>query len=487
MPDFPRYNSKSTLNTQPNAVVRNDTSEQLDIVNKATGQVSDITMKWSQAMDSMQETAIKSNIAVGLAQIKNEAELDPNINNEKLQIEKVKKLRQAAMGKGLQNKSLQQQLNFQLDTQEQLATLEINNIYAKKKIDFTRNTTMPNVIEGYHQIKQTSVYNSPQWQDADNKLKSDLEGWRQKGIINYEEKEKLYNQEQELGVKQDIANDNARHEGQSQVLKDLRDSKGRYAFLNSKQRLALIEDNQRRIFQNNQTFKRDIEDLQNTRNNNLIDKAVNREITIADIQAELAIPEEQGGIKRETLLRYQNGVLSGIKNDLNRMLQEKTPNKEPTKRAILVKQYNDLIDNFIDDKTDQWKAKEMLAQAWTDGIINTKEQQFLNNLKGNLKNIEWNRSTNPIVSAIKKVKDFSNMQANPNDENLARKIKTLVNGISSGQDPQVTADNIIRQDVINNNPEVTSYPKEGKRQYNPTLNKYRIIYPDGTIKYEEAK
>lgn len=484
---FPRYNSQakattqiSKLDTRPQEVMREGTADKLDILGQAAGQVADITMKWAQAVDSMQETAVKSSIAVGLAQIKQDSLNDPEINNEKLQIDRMKKLRQAAMGKGLQNKSLEQKLNIELDTQEQLAALEINNIYAKKKIDYTRNVTLPNVIESYHQIKQSSVYNSPQWVKADTDLREEIEKQRVSGIIDYETAGKLYKQEQELGVKENIAKDTATEENQSQVLKDLRDTKGRYAFLDSKQRLELIEDSQRRIFQNNQSFKRDITDLQNERTNNLINKVVSEGLTIADIETELAIPEEKGGMKRATLLTYQRAALRGIENDLNRILQEKTPDKNPTQRAIMVKKYNDLIDDFMDDKTDQWKAKELLAQAYADGIINPKEQQFLNNLKQGLKGIEWNRSTNPLVNIIKGTKEFLRKQSNATDEVIALRMKQLVGGIISGEDPLTASKKVMSDEIKSVFPDYATYPKEGRIKIDNASGRQYKVYPDGS-------
>jgi hypothetical protein len=484
MPEFPRYNSQAQvsnqIDTRPQEVMQTGAGDQAQIIGQAAGQMMDITMKWANAVDNMSETAIKANAATSLAQIKNDALLDPDINGEKNKIEQMKSMRSTVMGKGLQNKTAEQQLGMELDTQISLASLEINNIYAKKKIDFTKNTTIPTVIEGYHQTKQSTQYGSPQWQQADQALRADLEKWRASGIIDYGDMEKLYKQEQELGVKEDIASDTATQESQSQVLKDLKDPKGRYAFLDSKQRLALIEDTQRRIFQNNQTYKRDIETMQGVRNNALIDKAMNREITIADIEAELAIPESAGGMKRETLLKYQNGVLRGIQTDLNTMMKEKSANDSPTKRATMVEQYLGLIDNFIDDKSDQWKAREMLAQAWTDGVINSKEQKFLNDLKNNLKAIEWNRSTNPIASAIKGIKNFLGAQADMTDEERASRIKTLVGGMIEGTTPEAAQVKVESDFVKSRFPDYASYEKEGRVKLDKTSGRQYKVYPDGS-------
>ena len=162
-------------------------------------------------------------------------------------------------------------------------------------------------------------------------------------------------------------------------------------------------------------------------------KMANQEINIHDIEDEEAVPEAAGGMKRTQLLTYKKAVLTGIKGNLDRMLQEKT-NKEPTKRAQAVKQYNDLIENFMDDKSDQWKAKEMLANAYADGIVNSREQKFLNDLKQDLKDIDFNRNTSVIVGAMRGLKDFLHLQTNASDEVIALKMKQLVGGISSGQE-----------------------------------------------------
>ena len=160
MPDFPRVNSQARVNTgldtRPQEVMQQGAGDQLNIIGQAAGQVSDITMKWAAAVDNMAETAIKSNMATGIAQINQESLNDQDINGEKNKIEQLKKLRSSAIGKGLQNKSTEQQLALQLDSQVGIASLEINNIYAKKKILADRLNTQ-NMLENYAGIRSQAV------------------------------------------------------------------------------------------------------------------------------------------------------------------------------------------------------------------------------------------------------------------------------------------------------------------------------------------
>ena len=236
-PVFPRYNSKAqvstSLDTRPQEVMKEGSSDTLDIVNKAAGQVSDITMKWAQAVDNMAETAIKSNVATGLAQIENEAANDPEINNEKLRIDQIKKLRKNAMGKGLQNKSLEQQLGMELDTQSYLATLKINNIYGKKKLlADSLNTT--NLLENYSGIRSQALQagNNTIVEETDKKAFALIQGKVATQILTEAQGKDAWKKYRLGSVDFDIQSDPATIQKSSQVLSELLKGKGgRYSFL----------------------------------------------------------------------------------------------------------------------------------------------------------------------------------------------------------------------------------------------------------------
>lgn len=307
------------------------------------------------------------------------------------------------------------------------------------------------------------------------------------GLYDFEQAEKAKEGFYTTLVRNDIYGDNATEENQSNTLAQLRKgSKGDYKYLPETIRLKMIEESQRRIFQNNQTYKKQITDNQNQRQDNLIDKFASGTATLQDIENELALPENQGGIKREVLLNYQRGLQRGIEKDLNKMLTEKTADKDPTERAQKVGQYLTLIDSFIDDKTDIWHAREKLAQAYSDGVLNAKEQQFLHNMSKDLKTIEQNRSTAPIATAVKALKNWHWfwMHENPSDEEMAVDIKKLLYGVQQGTNPQDMINKITQDRVKTKIPSSVTFSEKGRLMVDKNGNR-AIVYPDGRV--EEVK
>ncbi len=477
MPKLPTYDSQRNITSQLAAPVRNEAKEQAEVGAPLIEAAAEIQQKWNVALDTIQYTSAQASHNTAIADIKSRAVLDPDYNNYPKYAKELEDAKKNSL-KDFQNKQVEQKAALDFGYDNKIADIEIANIFRKKQIDFGQ-VELTRGLDALVQRKISTI--SPEESmkveaDTVNLIKANVDA----GIISREDGEKLLNNTRETEVKYDIYNDTARDEKDSMVLAELKKGEnGMYSFLPSSSRLKLIEESQRRIFQNNQTFKREVETSQEVRNNNLIDKIASGDVTFKDIDAEFAIPEDAGGMKRKVLLTYQKALQSGIDKDLNQMLREKTPDKEPTVRAKMVKQYLDLVDNFIDDTGDKWKAKEMLADAYADGIISPKEQQFLNGLKTNLKDIEFNKSTAPVVSAIKAVKNFLKMQSNPDNETLAFRIKQLVGGIASGETPENMTRQVLGQEIISRIPDLENYPKEGKVKSDGKGN-YIRIFPDGT-------
>lgn len=478
MPEFPRYQSKNQLTTQqPSVGAPADTSGQmLEKASQVGGQVQEAAVKWGNAVDTIQKTTATANFKTGLLDITNRAQNDPNYNNSEQYFKEIEKLKTDNL-KGFSSKAAETQAAIEFGYESKVAQIQIGNLYKKKMIDVGQASTLK-LIDA-----EIGNPNPDSFANIQKLLNTQVAA----GIIGHEDAYKLYKTSVKTIGAFDVANDPADQEGKSAVLAELRKGdKGKYKDIPPDERLDLIKASQARIFNNNQTFKRDTQDASNERSNMLIDKFASGEATIQDIETEMAVPEESGGIKRSQLLVYQRALTSGIKGNLDRMLQEKTPDKEPTKRAKDVKSYLDLVDAFVDNKTDQWKAKEMLAQAFEDGIVNSKEQQFLNGLKQNLKDIEFNRSTSPVASAIKGLKEFFRFQSNATDEDLARNIKTLVGDIQGGASPDHALRAVLQKEVLSRIPDYATYPEKGKLKRDANGNIIRV-YPDGTYEDEPAR
>jgi hypothetical protein len=201
MPDFPssktksvsaglpRYNSGAELNTQPNAVVRNDAGDNFAIAQKGLEQVSDITMKWANAMDTIQSTTAKANVRTALLDINNRAEIDPDYNNLKKYVQEIDKLKLNNV-KGFQNKTNERQTSIEIDLDCQIAKLNLDNIYKKKAIIVGQDKALE-LIE----LEQANYINSPDEQsklDSASKIKGIIDTQVKAGIFGLKQGRELY-------------------------------------------------------------------------------------------------------------------------------------------------------------------------------------------------------------------------------------------------------------------------------------------------------
>lgn len=478
MAQFPRYQSKEQINIQaPSVAAPQETDAQMmEQAGKVGGVVQDAALKWSNAVDTIQKTTATANFKSGMLDITSRAQNDPNYNNSEQYFKEIEKLKADSL-KGFSSKAAEAEASINFDYDGKVGQIQIQNLYKKKMIEVGQISTMK-LIDA-----EISNPNKDSFSEINRILNDQIKA----GIYSREEAYKVYKASIKTIGAFDVANDPADQEENSAVLAELRKGeKGKYAQIPADDRLDLIKATQQRIFNNNQTYKRDVQDASNARSNSLIEKIAGGEASIKDIEAELSIPEQTGGIKRSQLLTYKRALVSGVKGDLDRMLREKTPDNEPTKRAKDVKSYLDLIDNFVDDNTDQLISKEMLATAFEDGIVNSKEQQFLNGMKQNLKDIQFNRRTDIVASSIKNLKSFFKLQTNSSDEDIARNIKTLIGDIQEGGSPDASLRKIMQKEVLRRVPDIASYPKTGKLKRDANGNIIRL-FPDGTYVEEPAQ
>jgi len=223
-----------------------------------------------------------------------------------------------------------------------------------------------------------------------------------------------------------------------------------------------------------------INEQQETKFNGLLDNLSQGKLTLTDVENEMQVPEDRGGIKKTILVKYQNALQSGISKDLNRMLKEETPDNEPTARAKKVKQYTELIDNFISDDVDKWHAREKLAEAYSDGIVNSQEAVFLNKLKSGLNDIEWNRSTGPVRNKIKAVLGWLKGN-NASDEEITLNLKKLMGTLQTGEgDPQEISKSLMQNHVYSKIPEAPTFSPNGQLVADSD-GILKIVFPDGRV------
>ena len=349
----------------------------------------------------------------------------------------------------------------------------IINHEAKELRKDYENTSLSNIDQ---KINDSLMITDPtKIKEAISGINADIDKAQFNGFYTYEQAQKKKEDFPMQRVKWDIYNDNATQEKDSKVLSDLKDDT-KYDYLTKENRLKLIEEAQRRIFQNNQTFKRDITESQNIRHDDILDKISKETLTFQDIDKELAIPEDQGGVPKKILVSYQKSLEHAVESDLKSIVTAKDNKGKIADTAIRAKNYLNMIDNFIDNKNDMWKARELLAEAYADKILSPKEAYFFNTLTDNLKDIEFNRKTDGVTKLIKW---FKGKNQNLSDEDLALKIKSLVNHLSTSDSPE-SVQEFIKKDNIETMPNIVSYGPKGQLHIDSDGNR-GIVYNTGDI------
>lgn len=487
MPVLPTADAKRNINAEINAPVMTGATENLKASENLGNTVIDLTQKWSAANDVMQYTEAKSVHALGIAENEGKALADPDYRNSeayKKENERIKKNSLAYIA----NAQVRNKAALEFDFDGKVSDLKIDAQFRQKEIAYTK-VRAENYLDTLQQ-KKLQAGTELERNAMDFKIKELLVANVGSGVLSPEEAQKMLKASEITGVKYEIYDDNSTKESDSVVLKELKDMKNpKYSYLDPKSRLSLIEESQKRIFQNNQTFKREIETSKDDRTQAIYKKINDRTLSMADIDAERKIPEEQGGLGEKALNSIQDGVIRGIDAD-QKLIEQSDAYSE---------NYYELITSLVDDPMDSVKAREKINDAYRDGYISPKEAIFLNTLKTELSNIndirgieasskklnvmgvEFNVRTDLGIRSALKNLNIALGGRNATAKESAKAIKRLVNGLADGEDPIKLQKNILYEDAITRNPEIQLFPETGQLCMDDSC-QIRMVFPNGDVK-----
>jgi hypothetical protein len=143
MPEFPRYESKGSLTTrQPSAMAVEDTSGQMiEKVGEVGQTIQKETLKWSNAVDTIQKTTSEANFKMGLLDIQQRAQNDPDYNNSAKYYQEIEKLKTDSL-KGFSSKMAENEMAINLNYQGKVGQIQVENVYKKKLIDVGQTSSM---------------------------------------------------------------------------------------------------------------------------------------------------------------------------------------------------------------------------------------------------------------------------------------------------------------------------------------------------------
>lgn len=463
MPTLPIYNQQqnvSPVQTSPLRnpdPLRNDASQPFEDDQKVLNTLGQVAQKLSDANDVMQYTEAKAKHGIAIADIQARAAADPDFKNtDKYKAELAKA--NASASSGISNQMVASRASMEFEQDSMIAGIKIGAQFHDKQLAYNKvmvKQSLDTMIQG--KLNATTPAEAAQY---DVKINNLLAENLQTGTINYEEAEKLLTNSQETAVKYEVYSDTSTQEKDSALLKELKKPNGKYSFLDPDTRLKMIEESQRRIFQNNQTLKREAEVNRDGNFNDIFTKANEGTLTLNDLDAQMAIPEEVGGIPKKQLLEIRKGLQTRIKNDLETIVDSQPKAAE----------YLEFVDNFIANETDRQKGREAIVTAYKDGILSPKEATFLNKLKKETEDIKNLRSredfmTNSLVpfkNGINAINDWFTGKKNFTESEKALAIKQMLSMSASGADPYDVSQQIIKQTTVNKNPNILNLSPEGQ-------------------------
>lgn len=482
MPSLPVYNSKQNIVPQQAAPFQDVAAQASKDQQQMLGTVQKITQQWSDANDVMQYSKSKADHGIAIAQIEAKAKADPNFNNSGQYFQEIDKANEQTLS-GISNKMVMQKAALENNQDAMIAKIKIQGDFRQKQIAVNK-VNLENSISMQIQKKLTLPPGSEaEAAHIDANINEMVSLQLHAQTITPEEAKKFLEDANQTSTKYQIYNDPSTTEAGSQVLKDLRDPNGKYAKtannpngLTPEDRLKMIEESQRRIFQNNQTMKKEVELSKDSKFTEVFTKANEGTLTLNDLDNQMKIPEDKGGIPKQQLLTIRKSLQTRIKTDLETIVDNNDKAGD----------YLKFVDNFISDETDRQKGREAIVNAFKDNILSPKEASFLNQLKRETEDVQWSKQKEqmagnnliPFKNSINATMDFFRGKDRHNEKDAAIAIKKLLGGVSDGGDPVQLTKEIIYQDQITKNPRIPLIPKEGEVHMDSNGNIF-LLFPDG--------
>jgi len=143
VPNFPRYQSKAVPSTQLPSVgaVESTEGKILEQTAKVAQGVQDTSLKWINAVDTIQKTTATANFKSGMLDVLQRAEADPNYNNSDQYLKEIEKLRTDNL-KGFASKTAETETALNLGLESKFGAIQIKNLYDKKMIDVGQASTL---------------------------------------------------------------------------------------------------------------------------------------------------------------------------------------------------------------------------------------------------------------------------------------------------------------------------------------------------------
>lgn len=420
MPNFPRgkqsgydrYESKATPTTQqPSAFAPEDnTGEAVQKIGAQTGEaIQAASVKWTNAVDTIQKTTAQANFKSGMLDITTRAANDPNNNNSDQYLKEIEKLKTDNL-KGFASKTAETEMALNFGYESKVGQAQIQNIYKKKMIDVGQANSMKLIDMEVNNPTENSLPN----------IQAELNKQVSAGIFSHEAAYKMY-QDSEQKVKfntflQDFRSNPVGAEkqfNQNSYGMDIETSEKARAKLNE---LKVIQKEQEGNLYGDMGLR--------VVTGQLPEDEINAAIAMNKLNPNEGITEAHGKTLKAALYK-----------DVTKRIGEKE-----------FKKYKQAIDFvFSSSPQDRFKGYEAILAAYTDGL-DKDDASFLKKILDTKKDVKF---ANDAAAGIKFIETL--FGARPKNvpretQSLLLYAKKIANGTSPDQAAQETAFDLIKED-----------------------------------------
>ncbi|MEA2037949.1 MAG: hypothetical protein U9O94_10670 [Nanoarchaeota archaeon] len=149
-------------------------------------------------------------------------------------------------------------------------------------------------------------------------------------------------------------------------------------------------------------------------------------LEISDIETASKIPVEDGGVQKKELVTRRNTLLSSQKKSLE-YIMENNPEAE---------EYIKITDKILTKSTDLAMARELIIEAYGDGVISKEESESMTKVVKHLKDMQWNQTTgNIFINGWKTLKAWAGKTNKSTDETVGMLRQFLLESTKDNANP----------------------------------------------------
>jgi hypothetical protein len=436
MPIFPTYNATQNIKANVAAPARDEAAIPFENQQKIIAAAQKVTQAWSDAQDVMQLTQAKADTTLAIMQQKKAALDDPDRNNAAAHLKSLEKIKSNVVG-NISNKLVAQKAEIEIGNDLAIAGMEIDNVFKKKQIDYTRAVDIPNVINGFTDKKINSERGSAVYQDAEYGLHSAVQSWVDNNIITNVEAQKLLSEERKSVISAYFAVD---PEGTVERL----ENKKEFVELTPDERSELLVAGRREVRIAQAQRKENYEITQYVANNRILEGTM----TVEEIDGLVALNKadpEQG-------IPEPRGML--LKAKLNAQISQ-----DVTALGSRAKKYVKAANMVFTNDADRMKAYDAIIDAF-DSKEQADELKFLNEL---IKTADRKKEATVGWNFLKSWLGFKK----PDIEKEAAAMSAFVNKIRIGTHPQLAVQEVAYEQEVIDHPALAVNPDAITHIYNP--------------------